>query len=442
MVRKPKGTKDILPKDVDQWRFVEQTFLDVCEQFGYKEIRTPIFEYTKLFKRGVGDSTDIVRKEMYHVVPSVYLRMLDDGEEGKTSFDKKLNKEGMTLRPEGTAPVIRAFVENKLYADQPLNKLAYISSCFRHERPQAGRQRQFHQFGIEALGASNASIDAEVIALADTFLTNVGFSSYNLEINSIGCPKCKPNYDKALREYLSGKLDKLCGDCHERYETNPMRVIDCKNPSCQAEITDIPVMIDYLCEECDEHFTSLKAQLDGMGVNYKVNPFIVRGLDYYNRTAFEFVSDVLGAQSTVCGGGRYDKLVEDIGGPETPGVGFGMGIERLLLGLEALNVEIPAKDENSIFIQPLDQSVMPYAMGVAIALRKMGLKVDIDHLSRSMKAQFKHINKRKIPYTIIIGGDEMNQGKIIFKDLDKGVQDEIQLENLAKIKEIVTGGNE
>ncbi|MGL5752050.1 MAG: histidine--tRNA ligase, partial [Paraclostridium sp.] len=311
LTKAPRGTKDITPKDSYKWNYVENKFREVCALFGYDEIRTPVFEHTELFQRGVGETTDVVQKEMY-------------------TFEDKGNR-SMTLKPEGTAGVVRAFIENKMYADTQPTKLYYQTPCFRYERPQAGRQRQFHQFGIETLGSDKPSIDAEVIALAVQFFNELGLNNLETCINSVGCPTCRAEYNAKLKEYLEAKSDVLCETCNERKEKNPMRVIDCKNPVCKENIVDIPYMIDNLCDECTDHFGKVQEYLNEMDINYKVDKTIVRGLDYYKKTAFEIISNDIGAQSTVCGGGRYDGLVEQLGGPKgVSGIGFALGVERLL----------------------------------------------------------------------------------------------------------------
>ena len=431
MIKKPKGTKDVLPTDIDKWLFVEEKFRKICEVYGYKEIRTPLFEFTSLFKRGVGETTDIVKKEMYTAISGVDIKKYKDG-----NFD--LDKKGFTLKPEGTAPVVRAFVENKLYANSQPTKLFYITPCFRHERPQAGRLRQFHQFGIEAFSSTSATTDAEVISLADSFLRDLGIKNIELRINSIGCPNCRSKYHEELKKFLESKLDNLCETCNERFTTNPMRILDCKNPSCQEEIKEAPVMLDYLCDECTTHFSELKSNLEAMDIEYIIDPKIVRGLDYYNKTAFEFISKDIGAQSTVCGGGRYDKLVEEIGGPNTPGVGFGMGIERLLLTLENLGIEIGEKKTLDVFIVTYGEEASKYGLKIAKYLRDRGISSDVDHLSRSMKAQFKYADKVNAKFVVILGSDEINKGVYLIKDMQEGIQNEYNLDELFKIEELLS----
>ena len=411
-IKAPRGTKDVLPSDVYKWKYVEEKFREVCLKFGFGEIRTPVFEHTELFKRGVGETTDIVQKEMY--------TFTDNG--GRD----------ITLKPEGTAPVVRSFVENKLYADAQPTKLFYITPCFRYERPQAGRLRAFHQFGVEVFGAANPSIDAEVISVAMNFFEQLGLMNLDLKINSIGCPKCREEYNQALREYLRQRLDKLCKTCNDRFERNPMRIIDCKNEKCQGELTDTPVILDYICSECKDHFEKLQGYLKSMDINFEIDPTIVRGLDYYNKTAFEIISKDIGAQSTVCGGGRYDGLVEEIGGPSTPGVGFGLGIERLILTLENNNMEIPKPRGIDVFMVTIGERADKKAMELAYKLRKNSISVDIDHLNRSIKAQFKYSNKINSSYTIVIGDDELDNDVVSLKNMETGDQQEIKLSQIVE----------
>lgn len=432
MIKKAKGTKDILPSEVHKWIYVEEKFRDVCAIHGYKEIRTPMFEFTKLFKRGVGETTDIVQKEMYTAISGVDLKKYKDG--NFNSDDK-----GFTLKPEGTAPVMRAFTENNIYADSQPTKMYYITPCFRHERPQAGRLRQFHQFGIEALSSKEASIDAEVISLADMFIRNLGINNVELRINSIGCSECRPTYHTELKAFLESKLDKLCTTCHERYETNPMRILDCKNPDCQSELVEAPVMLSYLCSDCDTHFDSLQTYLKAMETEFIVDPRIVRGLDYYTKTAFEFISGDIGAQSTICGGGRYDGLVEQVGGPPTPGVGFGMGIERLLMTLDSCGVEIPEPDSLDVFIVNLDDSVIATSLKLSKFLRSNAVSSDNDHLMRSSKAQFKYVDKRKAKFTLKVGRSEAGDLTLALRNMDTNEQVNIDMNELTKIVEIVKG---
>jgi len=409
LIKAPRGTKDIVPAEAYKWNYLEGKFRDLCRLYGYEEIRTPIFEHTELFKRGVGDTTDIVQKEMY-------------------TFKDRGDRD-LTLKPEGTAGVIRAFIENKMYAETQPTKLFYITPCFRYERPQSGRQRQFHQFGVEAIGSDTPSLDAEVISLAMQFLGEAGLKDLTVSINSVGCPVCREEYNQLLKDYLAAKADVLCDLCNDRRDKNPMRVIDCKNETCQANIVDIPLMADHLCENCKDHFSQLKQYLDEMDINYVVDKKIVRGLDYYKRTAFEIISNDLGAQSTVCGGGRYDGLVEQIGGYS--GIGFGLGAERLLLTLEANGVEIGNPNHTDIFVVTIGDKAKLKSFSILKDLRDNHIAADKDHLDRSLKAQFKYSNKINARYTIVIGDDELDKDEATLKNMETGDQ------KLIKISELV-----
>ncbi|MBL6465629.1 histidine--tRNA ligase [Peptostreptococcus stomatis] len=412
LTKAPRGTKDIIPAEAYKWNYLEEKFRDLCRLYGYEEIRTPVFEHTELFKRGVGDTTDIVQKEMY-------------------TFKDRGDRD-LTLKPEGTAGVIRAFIENKMYAETQPTKLFYITPCFRYERPQSGRQRQFHQFGVEAIGSDTPSLDAEVISLAMQFLGEAGLKDLTVSINSVGCPVCREEYNRLLKDYLATKADVLCDLCNDRRDKNPMRVIDCKNETCQANIVDIPLMADHLCDNCKDHFKQLKAYLDEMNIKYVVDKKIVRGLDYYKRTAFEIISNDLGAQSTVCGGGRYDGLVEQIGGPSGySGIGFGLGAERLLLTLEANGVEIGNPNHTDIFVVTIGYKAKLKSFSILKDLRENHISADKDHLDRSLKAQFKYSNKINAKYTIVIGDDELDKDKATLKNMETGDQ------KLIKISELV-----
>lgn len=412
LTKAPRGTKDIIPAEAYKWNYLEEKFRDLCRLYGYEEIRTPVFEHTELFKRGVGDTTDIVQKEMY-------------------TFKDRGDRD-LTLKPEGTAGVIRAFIENKMYAETQPTKLFYITPCFRYERPQSGRQRQFHQFGVEAIGSDTPSLDAEVISLAMQFLGEAGLKDLTVSINSVGCPVCREEYNRLLKDYLATKADVLCDMCNDRRDKNPMRVIDCKNETCQANIVDIPLMADHLCDNCKDHFDQLKSYLDEMDIKYVVDKKIVRGLDYYKRTAFEIISNDLGAQSTVCGGGRYDGLVEQIGGPSGySGIGFGLGAERLLLTLEANGVEIGNPNYTDIFVVTIGDKAKLKSFSILKDLRENHISADKDHLDRSLKAQFKYSNKINAKYTIVIGDDELDKDKATLKNMETGDQ------KLIKISELV-----
>ena len=413
LIKAPRGTKDIVPAEAYKWNYLEGKFRDLCRLYGYEEIRTPIFEHTELFKRGVGDTTDIVQKEMY-------------------TFKDRGDRD-LTLKPEGTAGVIRAFIENKMYAETQPTKLFYITPCFRYERPQSGRQRQFHQFGVEAIGSDTPSLDAEVISLAMQFLGEAGLKDLTVSINSVGCPVCREEYNQLLKDYLAAKADVLCDLCNDRRDKNPMRVIDCKNETCQANIVDIPLMADHLCENCKDHFSQLKLYLDEMDINYVVDKKIVRGLDYYKRTAFEIISNDLGAQSTVCGGGRYDGLVEQIGGPSGySGIGFGLGAERLLLTLEANGVEIGNPNHTDIFVVTIGDKAKLKSFSILKDLRDNHISADKDHLDRSLKAQFKYSNKINARYTIVIGEDELDKDEATLKNMETGDQKLIKISKLVE----------
>ncbi|MBQ1891680.1 MAG: histidine--tRNA ligase, partial [Firmicutes bacterium] len=391
MISIPKGMKDVLPADSAKWQFVEELFRKTAEKYGFTEIRTPMVEHTELFARGIGDTTDVVQKEMY-------------------TFE--ISERSLTLKPEGTAGVVRSFIENKLYAEGLPAKYYYITPCYRYEKMQKGRQREFHQFGIELFGSSNMLADAEVILLAYDFLKSVGLDDVKLHINSIGCKNCRAEYRKALQDFLRPNLDKLCDTCKGRFDKNPMRILDCKSPECKKIAEGAPRMLDYLDDECRKAFEDLKKLLDIYGVPYEVDPGIVRGLDYYTKTAFEFVSDKLGAQSTVCGGGRYDDLIEELGGPATPGVGFGLGIERLLLIMEACGV-LPQKAPGcDILVAGLGEAAKTKALELTKQMRDAGKRVIIDVMDRGLKAQFKYADRIGARYVAVIGDDELAKGVV------------------------------
>ena len=407
----PKGTKDILPEQVYKWQYVEEKFAELCERYGFKEIRTPVFEHTELFTRGVGDTTDIVQKEMY-------------------TFEDHGHR-SITLKPEGTSPAVRAFIEHKQYAEVQPTKYYYVTPCYRYEKPQAGRLREFHQFGIETFGTGDMLADAEVICFANDFLSEMGVTDIRLRINSVGCPECRKKHREALKDFLKPNYDKLCNTCKDRYERNPMRIIDCKSPECQEIVKGAPMMIDYLCDDCREAFEDLQRNLDALGIEYEVDPTIVRGLDYYTKTAFEFVTDAIGAQGTVCGGGRYDHLVEEVGGPPIPGVGFGLGIERLLLLMENLGVEIPEPDAVDAFIAVMGDEAKAWGLKLLRELRQKGHKVQMDTLARNVKGQFKYANRLGARYTVVIGDDEIKAGVVSLKEMATSEQREVKMENLA-----------
>lgn len=412
LTKAPKGTKDVLPEQSVKWQYIEKTFRDVCAGYGIKEIRTPVFEHTELFQRGVGDTTDIVQKEMY-------------------TFDDHAGR-SISLKPEGTAGVVRSYIENKLYADTRPAKFCYLIPCFRYERPQAGRLREFHQLGVEIFGAESMMADAEVISLAMDFFETLGVGELELRINSIGCPQCRSKYREALQDFLRRSYDELCDTCKDRFERNPMRILDCKNPDCKKITKGAPLMIDYLCGECSGAFNELKANLGAMGIEYTVDPGIVRGLDYYTKTAFEIVTNTIGAQGTVCGGGRYDHLVEELGGPATPGIGFGLGIERLLIVMEATGAFLPENPETDIFIAFVGGEAKLYAQGLARKLRKQGFKVMVDVAERNMKGQFKYADRVNARFTAVIGEEEIAENRLTLKNMKTSEQKQISEEDLIK----------
>ena len=412
----PKGTKDIMPDQVYKWHYVERKWQEICDRHGFKEIRAPMFEHTELFQRGIGDTTDVVQKEMY--------TFNDHG--GRS----------ITLKPEGTSPAVRAFLEHKTYAEVQPTKIYYDIPCFRYEKPQSGRLRQFHQFGVETFGTPNMVADAEIIAIGYDFLTEMGVTDLTLEINSVGCPVCRANHRTALKEFLKPKYDQLCDTCKSRYEKNPMRILDCKSPIDQALVEGAPMMLDYLCDECRNAFEELKENLEAMNIPYVVNPKIVRGLDYYTKTAFEFVTNSIGAQGTVCGGGRYDNLAEEVGGLPIPGVGFGLGKERLLMLMEANGVEIPEPKVCDAFIATMGKDAKLFGQKLMRELRKEGIKAQMDDLQRNFKGQFKYADRIGAAYTIVIGDNELQNGAANLKNMETGEQVEVKFEDLAKaIKE-------
>jgi len=411
VIKAPRGTHDILPSESYKWHQVEEQIKTLCKEFGYKEIRTPMFESTELFERGVGDTTDVVQKEMY--------TFLDKG--GRS----------ITLKPEGTSPIVRSFVENSVYANPQPTKLYYMYPCFRYEKPQAGRLREFHQFGIEVFGASAPSIDAEVISLAMELLSRLGVTGTELNINSIGCPVCRKEYNEKLKDYFRPYLGDLCETCRERFEKNPLRILDCKCDSCKKIAKDAPMLIDHICNDCNEHFESLKKYLEIMEIPYNVDATIVRGLDYYTKTVFEIISHNEGSEGTICGGGRYDGLVSEIGGPQMPGVGFGMGLERLLLVLESIG-KLPENDETpDIFIANIGDSADVFVQKFIYDLRKNGILAERDYLSRSVKAQMKYANKLQAKFSAVIGDDDISKNTAIIKNMTTGESQEVEFSNVA-----------
>lgn len=412
-VQAPKGTKDMLPQDAYKWHFVENKFREIAKFYGMREIRTPMFEHTDLFLRGVGDTTDIVQKEMY-------------------TFNDKGNR-SITLKPEGTSPVVRAFIENRLFNEAQPTKLYYAIPCFRYENVQKGRLRQFHQFGTEVFGSKEPSMDAEVIAFAMEFLKSLGLKSLSLNINNLGCPNCRPKYNEALKKFLEENYDDLCGLCQSRFDKNPMRILDCKNKNCGEITKNAPIILNYMCEECDSHFAEVKKYLDILNIPYTVDPGIVRGLDYYTKTIFEILND----DFTVCGGGRYDRLIEQLGGPEMPAVGFGLGIERLLLTLKNEGIEIPSEGLYDLYVGARGEEGKLASFKLANTLRTRGIKTEINHMGRSLKAEMKYANKIGAKFTVVLGDDELQTGNAKLKRMSDGEQFEVNLNNIEEIVAIL-----
>ena len=409
--RAVKGTNDVLPAESHKWQFVEGSLLDTAALYGFREIRIPVFEHTEAFSRSVGDTTDVVQKEMY-------------------TFDDKGGR-SITLRPELTAGVIRSSIEKGLvYGALPV-KVCYVGGCYRYEKPQAGRLREFHQFGVECLGAAAPAADAEVIALARQALCSVGVKKISLEINSIGCPECRKAYHKALHDFFSSRQEELCDTCKDRLSRNPMRILDCKSPVCSEIAAQAPVVIDYLCDDCRDHFEGVKAHLNAAGIEYKVNPHIVRGLDYYTRTVFEFVSGDIGAQSTVCGGGRYDGLIAQMGGAPTPALGFAMGLERLMLVLEGQGVELPEDKKCDMYIAVMGNDAAVKAASLCASLRGDGFEAQTDICGRGLKAQMKYADKIGAEYTLVLGDNELESGKANIKCMKTGELSEVALDTLS-----------
>ena len=405
LTQAPKGTQDMLPKDAYRWQEIARTMREACALAGYQEIRTPIFEHTELFQRGVGDTTDVVQKEMY-------------------TFEDK-GKRSITLKPEGTAGAVRAFIESHMYAETLPVKLYYSACpCFRYEKPQSGRLRQFHQNGVEVFGAKDASVDAEIIRLAMDILRANGIDGLRLNINSIGCPNCRAAYLEKLKAYLEPKLPALCKTCRERFERNPMRILDCKEDA--PRLTDAPAMLDNLCEDCAGHFEKLKGYLKALGIEYAIDPRIVRGLDYYTKTVFEIITDAPdGGELTVCGGGRYDGLVEELGGPATPGIGWGMGIERMIMVQDMRGSAPAAPAPLDALVVTLGDDARMEGMKLVNELREKGVRADLDHAARSMKAQFKYANKLNVNKVIVIAGDELEKGVVKLRDMVESSETEV-----------------
>ncbi len=408
MINIPKGTKDVLPAESYKWQFVESVAREVAASFNVKEIRTPTFEATELFQRGVGNTTDIVNKEMY------------------TFLDK--GNRSMTLKPEGTAGVGRAFIENGLQGGVLPLKMYYITPAFRYERPQAGRLREFHQFGVELFGAKGAEMDAEAIMIANTLLKKLGIS-VRLKLNSIGCPECRKQYNEALKAFFAPHLEGLCYDCKTRFEKNPLRLLDCKEEACKQINAAAPSILEYLCEDCAGHFEKVKEYLEIAGVEYEIDARIVRGLDYYTRTVFEFVASGIGAQGTVCAGGRYDGLIEELGGKSVPAVGFAAGLERLLMVMEQCGVEIPQPQTPTVYFAGMDEQSRKQCFRLCAELRKAGILAEIDQMERSIKAQFKYADKLGVQYVAVIGESELTEGAMNVKNMATGDSEKVAFED-------------
>ncbi len=405
----PKGTADILPSQSYKWHYVENIIRDTCRLYGFSEIRTPVFEHTEVFVRGVGDTTDVVTKEMY-------------------TFEDKGGR-SITLRPEGTAGIVRSFIENGIFNDPLPAKLYYLINCFRYEKPQKGRLRQFSQFGVELFGATSPQTDAHVISLPYTVLNRLGIKDITLNINSIGCKTCRAKYREALIEYFEDKKDSLCPTCNERLYKNPMRILDCKSDICANIAKDAPKILDYLCDDCDAHFDGVKSLLDNMGIEYTVNPYIVRGLDYYNRTVFEFISNNIGAQGTVCGGGRYDGMTEQLGGANYAGIGFAMGLERIMLLLDD-NAATP--DTPDVYLASMGERAKKECARIAMSLTASGVSVEYDLMDRSLKAQMKFANKIGAKTVAVIGDSELDSGTVKIKNMANGNETEVKIPDINK----------
>ncbi|MBQ6885132.1 MAG: histidine--tRNA ligase [Clostridia bacterium] len=407
-----KGTNDMLPTDSHKYQFVEGKMLEIASLYGFREIRVPVFEHTEVFQRSVGDTTDVVQKEMY-------------------TFDDKGGR-SITLRPELTAGVVRSVIEHGIVNGALPAKVCYIGGCYRYEKPQAGRLREFHQFGVECFGAASPAADAEVISLGLQVLETVGIKNISLEINSIGCPECRKNYHKALSEYFNAHIDTLCETCRDRLSRNPMRILDCKSPVCSSLAKDAPKVIDFLCDDCQNHFDGVKAHLDAAGIEYTVNPQIVRGLDYYTKTVFEFVSGDIGAQSTVCGGGRYDGLVSQMGGPKVHALGFGMGIERLMLALENQKTDFPEPKRCDVYIAPMGEVAAIKATAICTQLRRDGFEAQSDVCGRGLKAQMKYADKIGALFSVVLGDNELTDNVCNIKNMKTGEVQQISLDDFAE----------
>lgn len=409
ITKKIKGTEDVLPKDSYRWQFVENIMRNEARSYGFKEIRTPVFEHTELFARGVGQTTDVVQKEMY-------------------TFDTK-GGESVTLRPEGTAGAARAVLEHSLENDGLPIKASYFVSCYRYEKPQAGRLREFHQFGLEEYGTQSPAADAELICAAQSIFDRLGIEQLRLEINSIGCPVCRAEYHQALKSYFEGYTDKLCDTCLSRLDKNPMRILDCKSPICSKIAEGVPKITDFLCDECREHFDAVQKYLDAADIKYTVNPTIVRGLDYYTKTVFEFVTDCIGAQGTVCGGGRYDGLIEELGGKHLPSLGFAMGLERLLMLMDTQGIEIPKPTGCDLYVAAMGENAAFKAFEIIKSVRDSGLIAETDVVGRGLRAQMKYADKIGAKYSLVIGDNELEQGEAEVKNMESGEKTRLALDN-------------
>lgn len=407
-IKAVRGTKDITPDEVYKWQYVESVAKDVFENFGFREIRTPIFEHTELFIKGTGETTDIVQKEMY------------------TFTDK--GGRSLTLRPEGTPPVVRSYLENNLSAEMPVTKLYYIGPMFRYERPQAGRFRQHQQIGAEIIGSSSPYSDAELISMYLHFVSKLGIEDVKLHLNSVGCAKCKPDYNLALKDYAKKHFDSLCETCKDRLDRNPLRMLDCKVESCREIFASGPVILDYLCDDCRKHFDIVIKSLNMLGLQYNINPFIVRGLDYYTKTVFEVTARGLGSQDAIAGGGRYDNLIEELGGKPTPALGFGSGQNRLIATMEAQNIPFADPPVTKIYIAPLCESAFPKAFEIAFLLRQKGVSTEIGFDGRSLKSQMKTADKLRAKYVVMIGEDEINKGFVTIRDMVSGEQEAVDFQ--------------
>jgi len=414
-IKAPKGTKDLLPADSYKWNYVEDKLRSIAGTYGIREIRTPMFESTELFERGVGETTDVVQKEMY-------------------TFEDKGGR-SITLKPEGTSPVVRAFIENSIYADAQPTKMYYFVDAFRYEKMQKGRLRQFHQFGIEVFGSKEASIDAEGISLAMRALKEFGLNNLSLNINSLGCPECRKKFNDALKAYLKENYEELCETCKTRFEKNPMRILDCKDKNCKEISKNAPTILDYICDDCKEHFEQLKKYLEVLKIEYKVDPYIVRGLDYYTKTVFEIINT--NNDLTICGGGRYDGLIEEIGGPSTPAFGFGMGMERLLITLEEEGIEIPKPNYMDLYVASMGEEANLFVFGFVNKLREMDIKCECDHMKKSVKAQMKFANKLESKFSMVIGDSELEEKKAKLKRMSDGEQFDVSLDNIEEIYNII-----